>query len=52
MEVWIYFSFLEFWPGSEIGKRTRGVKIIMQEGEKGPSASEFYEDRVVIRTSR
>lgn len=37
---------------ADIGEKTRGVKIIMQEGKKGPSASEFYEDRVVIKTSR
>jgi hypothetical protein len=36
----------------DIGERTRGVEIKGKEGKQGPSASEFYEDKVVIKTGR
>ena len=38
--------------GRDIGERTRGVKIKMKEGKQEPSASEFYEDKVVIKTDK
>jgi len=35
----------------DIGERTRGVKIEAKEGKKEPLASEFYEYKVVIKTT-
>src|SRR3989338_745639 len=36
----------------DIGDKTRGVKIKEKAGGKGISASEFFEDKVVVRTER
>ena len=36
----------------DIGDKTRGVKIKEKAGGKGISASEFFEDKVVVKTER
>jgi len=36
----------------DIGDRTRGVKIIDKAGSKGHSASEFFEEKVSVKTER